>query len=370
MNATPNTLDPDGNPVAGDVDVDRGATVDARSVRFRKAREKEWLELAGLLQRVERRGVASLGFEEAQRFSALYRQTINSLSLARSISLDTALLTYLENISTRAYLAVYAPRERLDKAILRFFFTSGPQAVRRNAWYVLLATFLLALGGAVAYALVLNDSTWFDAFVPGGLSQGRGPGASEETLRRIIYPEGRWFGFESLSAFSVRLFTHNTGVAIFSFTLGIMAAVPTAFLAFYNGTILGAFFAVHGEKGLALDLLGWLSIHGVTEIAALLFAAAGGFKLGAAILFPGDNTRARALRLAGPDAVKLAVLSAVMLLLAAVLEGFGRQLITDLTARLVIGWGIGALWLFWILRAGRETKGAWTFDLPDEAPFD
>jgi len=329
--------------------------VQTRSVRFRREREREWKELGKLLHRVERKGVGTLSFEEAQRFSQLYRRTINALSLARSISLDAGLLAYLENISTRAYLAVYAPRERLDRGIWRFFTKSAPQAVRRNGWFVALAAALFALGGFLAFVLVTANSDWFDAFVGRQLASGRGPEASAEKLLSSIYPKNTG-SFGSLSFFSFYLFTHNTSVAFFSFTLGIMAAIPTGFLTFYNGTILGAFFAVHEAKGLSLDLLGWLSIHGVTEISALIFASAGGLKLGAAILFPGDNKRSRALRQAGPDAVKLALLAAVMLVLAALLEGYGRQLVTDLTTRLVIGWGIGLLWLLWFLRAGREPK--------------
>ncbi|MEM1038125.1 MAG: stage II sporulation protein M [Pseudomonadota bacterium] len=328
---------------------------ETRSVRFRREREAEWEELAGLLTRVERKGAGKLSFLEAQRFSQLYRRTINSLSLARSISMDASLLTYLENLSTRAYLAVYAPRERLDRAIVRFFMASAPQAVRRNAWFVVLAAALFAMGGGVAFVLVSTDPTWFEAFVGERLASGRGPSASEADLRASIYPDNAG-SFGNLSFFSFYLFTHNTSVAFFSFTLGVLAAVPTGFLTFYNGTILGAFFAVHEAKDLSLDLLGWLSIHGVTEIAALLFASAGGLKLGSAILFPGDNTRTRALRMAGPDAVKLALLAAVMLVMAAVLEGYGRQLVTDLTTRLVIGWGIGVLWLLWFLLAGRTRK--------------
>ena len=51
---------------------------------------------------------------------------------------------------------------------------------------------------------------------------------------------------------------------------------------------------------------------------------------------------------------KLALVAAIMLIAAALLEGFGRQLIQDRTARFVIGWGVGALWLSWFVFAGRK----------------
>jgi hypothetical protein len=42
-----------------------------------------------------------------------------------------------------------------------------------------------------------------------------------------------------------------------------------------------------------------------------------------------------------------------MLVVAALLEGFLRQLVQDRAARYAIGWGIGAFWLAWALLAGR-----------------
>ncbi|MEO0903311.1 MAG: stage II sporulation protein M, partial [Pseudomonadota bacterium] len=89
------------------------------------------------------------------------------------------------------------------------------------------------------------------------------------------------------------------------------------------------------------------------ELSAICIACGGGIQLGAAVLFPGQNTRAEALRIAGRDAAKLAIIAALMLIAAALIEGFGRQLIQDRNARLIIGWTIGGLWLMWFIRGGR-----------------
>ena len=118
---------------------------------------------------------------------------------------------------------------------------------------------------------------------------------------------------------------------------------------------MGAFFALHVDRGIGLDLFGWLSIHGVTELSAIIIATAGGFRLGFAVLFPGQLTRRAALRNEGRDAAKLAIMAALMLVAAAILEGFGRQLILDRNVRIVMGWGIGLLWLTYFLRAGRNS---------------
>ena len=96
---------------------------------------------------------------------------------------------------------------------------------------------------------------------------------------------------------------------------------------------------------MAYDAFAWLSIHGVTELSAICIACAGGVQLGLAVLMPGQMTRKDALRIRGRDATKLLILAAVMLLVAAILEGFFRQLVQSAELRLLIGWGIGGLWV-------------------------
>ena len=193
--------------------------------------------------------------------------------------------------------------------------------------------------------------------MPADLAGSRGPRASTEALRRALHGEDPG-SLGRLGAFATYLFSHNTRIALLAFALGVVVCVPTMLLALYNGAILGAFFAVHQERGLALDVFGWLSIHGVTELAALAMAMAGGLRLGLAVLSPGGRTRADALRHAGGDATKLAVVAALMLVVAGLLEGFGRQLVTATGARIAVGWGVGLLWLAWLLLAGRTPRPA------------
>ncbi|WP_346906680.1 stage II sporulation protein M [uncultured Roseibium sp.] len=169
----------------------------------------------------------------------------------------------------------------------------------------------------------------------------------------MIYGGSEKSGF---GAFATYLFSHNTRIAIFVFGLGVFACAPAILLTFYNGLILGAFLALHVDRGLGVDLAGWLSIHGVTEISAICIACGGGLQLGMAVLFPGDRSRSDALHHAGRDAVKLALVAALMLVAAAFLEAFARQMVQDLTARFVIGWGVGALWLAWFVFTGRRRR--------------
>lgn len=330
-------------------------TATLRSARFRQEREADWARLGKIVAQVERGGVRSLNFSDARDLAQLYRQSLASLSVAREISLDKALQEYLEALCCRAYLAVYAPQESVRGTVKRFLTQSGPAAMRRSGQAILLAFIALMIGAVVGYLLFFDDPLWYNTFVPGGLQGGRGISSSREDLLEVIYGSGDE-GLGQLSAFASYLFSHNTRIAIFAFALGIAVCAPSFLLCAYQGLILGAFFALHVDRGIGLDLFAWLSIHGVTELAAIIIATAGGFRLGLAVLFPGPLTRRAALRKEGRDAAKLAIMAAIMLVAAAIIEGFGRQLVTDLTARIAIGWGIGLLWLIYFMRAGHAEK--------------
>lgn len=322
-----------------------------RSARFRQEREADWRRLETLVQEAERKGLQHMAFAETRDLASLYRQATTSLAIAREISLDKALLGYLEALTARAYLCVYAPQQRLGGLLQRFLTQGAPRAMRRSWLFILLGFLCLGLGTLSGYLLYFENADWYYVFMPTDLAGGRGPHATTEALRSVIYDETPVKS--GLGAFATYLFSHNTRIAIFVFGLGVFACAPAILLTFYNGLSIGAFIALHADRGLGLDLAGWLSIHGVTEISAICVACGGGLQLGAAVMFPGDKSRAEALRHAGHDAVKLALVAALMLVAAALLEGFGRQLVQDLTARLVIGWSVGALWLAWFVFGGR-----------------
>lgn len=326
-----------------------------RSTRFRQEREADWRKLEAIVGRAEREGVAALDFENALQLAQLYRQAVASLSVAREISLDRSLLDYLESLCCRAYLAVYAPQETLRGLVWRFFAAGAPQAIRRSGLALTLAVLALALGAVVAFELFRADPTWYNTFIPAGIADGRGIASTRSELLDVLSRNAD-ASSGMLGAFAAYLFSHNTTLALASFSLGI-ACLPSFLLVFFNGLMIGAMVALYADRGIGLDLVAWLSVHGTTELLAVIIATAGGFRLGLALVFPGRFTRRAALRREGHDAVKLAVLAATMLVVAAVLEGFVRQRVADTGLRLAIGWGIAALWLAYFTLAGRGRSG-------------
>lgn len=322
-----------------------------KSYRFREEREAEWKQLEDIIQRAEARGVGGLSDEDMEQLPGLYRQAVSSLSVARNISLDQNAVAYLESLCARAYFFVYGTRSRMGERIAQFFRRDWAAAVSAAKGPSLLA-FLCLFGGAVlAFFLTLYDSEWYWTFHGGWDS--RNPNATYAELRETLYETERGI-VDMLSAFAAQLFSHNSGIAIFAFALGFAFGVPTAVLLVYNGVYLGSFYAVFWHKGLGYELTGWLFIHGVTELFAVILAGAAGFMIGGAVAFPGRRSRMASMREAGEKAAMVIIGAVVMLFLAALLEGFGRQLITNDIARYVIAGTTLVFWLGYFYTSRRE----------------
>jgi uncharacterized membrane protein SpoIIM required for sporulation len=321
-----------------------------KSHEFRRAREAGWLELEQLIAAVEKRGMRSLAPDQLQQLPLLYRSTLSSLSVARAIALDRNLLLYLENLALRAFLAIYSPPARFLATAGSFLRVELPTAVRGVRWHFLIACIALAVGGIIGFWLTVGDESWFSTFVPSSLSGGRGPNSTRAQLLNdeIFAP---WEGAaKSIGVIANFLFNHNTLVGILIFGLGLAAGVPTILLLAYQGLTLGAFLALHYNRDLTIDFLGWISIHGVTEISAILLCGAAGLLLADKILFPDRYSRVDSLALHGRRAAEIAVGAVLMLFVAAILEGVFRQLIASTPWRFTIGAVTGVAWLIYFVR--------------------
>ncbi len=325
----------------------RTPVITLKSSEFRRTREAGWVELEGLIATAERNGVQALAPQALQRLPQLYRSLLSSLSVARAIALDRNLLLYLESLSLRAYLAIYSPRIGLAEAG-RQFVRAFPAAVLAARWHILISFAAFAVGTIAGFWLTVGDEGWFSIFVPSWLSGGRGVASTHDSLLtgEIFAPWPGWG--KSLGEVASSLFSHNTLVGIMSFCLGLFAGVPTVLLITYQGLTLGAFLALHYNRGLTVDFLGWVSIHGVTEITAVLLCGAAGLVLAEKMLFPDRYSRVDSLALHGRRAAELAVGAVMMLFVAAILEGGFRELVASTPGRFAVAALTAVGWLAYL----------------------
>ena len=317
-----------------------------RSDRFRLEREADWRRLDDVVTALEKNRPGRISDADLVELPVLYRKATSSLSVARETSLDAATLAYLESLVRRAWFQVYGPRVGFIGWMRRFFGGGWSAAVRALWLDICIALAVMVAGTVIGWVMVANDPDWYYALVPEGMGGARAPGASRQVLA------GTLAGTESaegLGVFATYLFSNNASVCILSFALGFAFGIPTLLLLIHNMALLGAMLWLFSGVGLTGEFLAWLSVHGTTELFAILLAGAAGLHVGRSMAFPGDRSVLAAASQSGRRAGVVMAGVVLMLVVAGLLEGFARQLLGDATSRASVGIAMLAFWLVYFL---------------------
>ena len=327
-----------------------------RSDRFRLAREYDWKRLEAILRRMESGRLRKVPDEELLELPALYRTAASSLAIARETSLDAATLAYLESLVQRAWFQVYGPRSSLWDWLRRFFGGGWSASVREIWLEICISLTVMVTGTVVGWLLVARDKEWYYSLVPGDFLDTRQPGATREVLQKtLIDGSDKVDGLSFLSAY---LFNNNARVSILAFALGFAFGIPSLMLLLQNMATLGAMLWLFNGAGLTIDFAAWLSVHGTTELFAILLAGSAGLHVGRSMAFPGNRPVIEAMAESGRRAAQVMAGVVLMLVCAAMLEGFARQLIVPTPARFAVGGSMLAFWLLYFFAFRRQsTRG-------------
>ncbi|RYZ99800.1 MAG: stage II sporulation protein M [Sphingobacteriaceae bacterium] len=115
---------------------------------------------------------------------------------------------------------------------------------------------------------------------------------------------------------------NNIYVELRLFVMGIFFSVGSVFGLFQNGIMLGSFQYYFFSRGLGIQSILVIWIHGTLEISAIIIAGASGIILGNSLLFPKTYNRLVSLKMGAKDGIKIAVGIVPVFLAAAFLEGF------------------------------------------------
>ena len=318
-----------------------------KSVLFRREREGTWFELESIVDKIEAQGIGAASAEELSRLPHLYRATLSSLSVARTISLDRNLLAYLEALCSRAYFCVYTTRRKPWQVFLEFFTHQFPLAIFAMRWHLLVATAIMSLGVLAAMGMVLDEPEMFHAFVSKAYASGRGPESTTEELRAVLF-DGAQFSGSELGNFASFLMTHNARIGLLCFMLGIVFGVPVIYLLFQNGAVLGAFSALYVSRDLGVELFSWLLPHGITEILAVLVCGAAGLYIAESVVFPGEHSRLGNLARRGKIAGAVALGAVLMFVIAGLIEGIFRQTVQSISVRYTVATGTAIFWMLYL----------------------
>lgn len=328
------------------------ASATLRSDRFRLEREGEWRRLEAIVTRMEKGGLRRIADDDLLALPTLYRTAASSLAVARETSLDAATLAYLEALVQRAWFQVYGPRRGFAGWLRDFLLGGWSRAVRAIWLDICIALFVMVAGSVVGWLLVAQDEAWYYRLVPGNFIDTRVPGASREELLQSLATEESAAG---LSTFAAQLFSNNSAVCILAFALGFAFGIPSLMLLVHNMAVLGAMLWLFSGQGLTVELAAWLSVHGTTEMFGILLSGAAGLHIGRSMAFPGAKPVLAAASEAGQRGAVVMVGVVIMMIVAALLEAFPRQLVEGTGARFMIGGMMLTFWLayFFLYRPAR-----------------
>ena len=228
------------------------------------------------------------------------------------------------------------------KGAVRFVFDGFARAIARTWRYQISAASLMLLGALLAYYVAANDPVAAYALLPA--DDVRMPGSTRDQLLEVLR-SGRDQDGGGKFLFASFLFGNNLKVGLLAMGVGVLAAIPTVLLLFYNGMILGAFTLLHHRAGIHSEFWAWILPHGITELGAIALCGGVGLMLGVAVVRPGLLTRTESLRQAGVEAARICIGIAAMLFVAAIIESYLRQSHLSTSARFAFA---AASALFWI----------------------
>ena len=153
---------------------------------------------------------------------------------------------------------------------------------------------------------------------------------------------------DSSAVFSGQLFANNQRVGLIAYGSGVAAGIPTAYMLFENGAILGALSAEITKVRQHHTFWPGILPHGIAELTAIFICGAGGLLLGKGLLFPGRYRRSEAFRKAGMESIYLALGSIPLFIFAGIVEGMFSHLGIPGWVRLTFALINGTLWYLYL----------------------
>lgn len=326
-----------------------GASLQAAAM----AREQrdEWARYVNLVEKGRKRGLKSLGEEEVRAFGQLYRGVTADLARARTYGASPGLLGTVQRWAGAGHNLLYRARGRVAVSLGHWVAAEFPRAVRLYSKQVMLASVLFYGSGLAAYVAVREDTLMGRAMAGPGMMT-RVENTEKGNINARYLEEDIEGG--DMPVFASALMTNNVGVTLYAFAGGFLAGVGTLYVLLLNGIGLGAIFGVYANEGVPLVLLAWVFPHGFIELTAICIAGGAGFGLGSALLMPGRRTRAEALMERGRAFLSLIAGTALMLVVAGLIEGFYSPLQLPAVWKFAFGGATAVLLVLYFALGGRR----------------
>jgi uncharacterized membrane protein SpoIIM required for sporulation/uncharacterized RDD family membrane protein YckC len=286
--------------------------------RFIALKRERWEEFHRLAERSAREGLDSFTSRELPDFAARYREVAADLARARTYAADPGTLAHLERLVAAGHNALYREERNTWRRIWEVLAWECPAAVIQARGYVLIAFLTFAAPAAAGFALLRERPEVAAELLPDVMLRRAAAGADRKAAGRTYFDVSA----QDRPLVASGIITNNVRVAVICFAGGIFLGVGALVLLAMNGLIIGASAGHFANVGLLDYLLAFIVGQGLLELFAIWVAGAAGFLLGRSIVAPGDLSRTDALVVNGRVAIRMVGATAVLLVVAGMIEGF------------------------------------------------
>ncbi|RDC54107.1 stage II sporulation protein M [Pedobacter chinensis] len=239
----------------------------------------------------------------------------NDLAYSKTFYPNSKTTAYLNGLASKLHQSVYKNKKEKSNRFIHFWKTELPLLFlfhRKQIFYAL-AFFLISC--AIGAISAKYDDTFVRLIM--------GDGYVNMTNENIA--KGDPFGvYKQQNEFMMfmQIGLNNIFVALYTFVLGIIFSFGSIVSLFRNGIMLGSFQYFFFSKGLGLQSVLVIWIHGTLEISAIVLAGAAGLVLGNSFLFPKTYTRMESVLKGAKHGLKMVLGLVPIFIVAAFFESF------------------------------------------------
>ncbi len=327
-----------------------GANAESAVERFLGERRERWAELSRLLDSAPR--LAKLPPKQITEVTALYREVCTDRMRAEHIGCPPDVTAHLDHLVARAHNALYSSRRYSLRQALRFVAFEFPRALRANWGPFLWANVLFWLPFAIGLVGALRSEKFAISVLPAELLDSMAEAYAKG------FAEGR-SGHQDAAMAGFYVY-NNVGIAFRCFATGILFGAGSLFFLVYNGVVTGCVMGHVIRTGGGLNILTFVAGHSPLELTAIVISGAAGLQMGRALIVTNGLTRLGSLTEQRRPLSAQIVGAAVMLLGAALIEGFWSPSALPPGVKWTFGAVLLVLVVSYLTFAGREpqTKGA------------
>ena len=297
---------------------------------FEASHAREWAEFEDFLDKKK-------SFDPAE-MPARFRRISQHLALAQERCYSMDLVDRLNRLALRGHHALYVNRRRESQQVLDFMLAGFPRLVRKE-WRLVAAAALLFYGPLLALTVILQLYPDFAYYL---LSP-----QQIASFHSMYDPANRRIGMREADT-NVAMFGfyiwNNVRIGFQTFAGGMLAGVGSAWFLGANGVIIGAVAGYLPQAGFGETFWSFVAGHSALELTAIVLSGAAGFKLGLAVIAPGNLSRKAALIEAAKPAVRIMYGAALMFVGAAFVEAFWSP-----NTEVPYNWKIGVGIAWWVV---------------------